>query len=168
MLNLRTIIFPIGFLLLSNCIFSQDKDNKQKDIWSGKYQIIHQSKNIIDDQNSPFYIIEKTLDAKPENVTNKYENDLLRWHMLFQNDVEKDTVLLRRFLINDDDNEYEQFGWTALYKSGDMKCLDGGHFFICKTTVGSTVIIDEEKFISKTGYFGIMLHQGLFDLYKID
>ncbi|WP_179375713.1 phosphate ABC transporter permease [Winogradskyella wichelsiae] len=168
MLNLKSIFILIFSLLLNHLVSSQNTNEEQKDIWSGTYNLKPYLEEQQDTINSQIYIIQKASEAKTENLTSKYKTDLLRWHMVNQNDLEKERVILRRFLINDQYNEYEEFGWTELYKSGAMKCLDGGHFFICKTIEGGTVTIDEEKFVSKTGIFGIMLHHGLFELDKIE
>lgn len=163
LVNFKYIILSITFLFCYNLVSSQNRDIK--DVWSGKYDIKPYVENG-EDFNLKFCVIEKTTDAKAENLTSKYETDLLRWNMITQNGSEKDSVLLRRFLINNEYNEYEEFGWTELYKSGKMKCVDGGHFFICQTTAGSKVKIGEEEFISKTGIFGIALHKGLFEFSK--
>ena len=145
----------------------QNTNEEQKDIWSGTYNLKSYVEEQQDTINSQIYIIKKASEAKTENLASKYETDLLRWHMLNQNNLEQEVVLLRRFLINDQYDEYEEFGWTELYQSGEIKCLDGGHFFICKTSEGDKVNIGKENFISRTGIFGIMLHYGLFELDKI-
>ena len=166
--QVRQIFISMTFLLINNLVYCQNTNEDQEDIWSGKYNLKPYVEGKKDTINFQFYTIEKTSEAKVKNLASKYETDLSRWKMINQNVLEKDSVLLRRFLINEEYNEYEEFGWTKLFKSGKMKCLDGGHFFICKTIEGSKVKIGEEEFISKTGIFGIMLHQGLFELHKIE
>lgn len=168
MQKLKSLIISITFLFVNISMYSQDKIVEQKEDWSGKYQIKPYTEKKIENSNSQSYIIQKAPNVNPKNIAEKYKIDLFRWYMVKQNDSEKDSVLLRRFLINEEYNEYEQFGWTKLYKTGKMSCLDGGNIFICKTTVGSKIKIEEEEFISKTGIFGIMLHKGLFELYKTE
>ncbi|WP_324026567.1 phosphate ABC transporter permease [Maribacter sp. BPC-D8] len=167
MLNIKSILISIIFLFLYNVVSCQE-DEKTKIGWSGRYKIESYGKNKKDSLNIQYGIIEKTLNAKVEDIVRKYETDLVRWNMITQTGSQKDSVLLRRFLMNEEFNEYEEFGWTELYKSGKMKCLDGGHFFLCKTTVDNKVKIGEEEFIATTGIFGIVLHKGLFEFTKID
>ena len=97
------------------------------------------------------------------------ESDLSRWKLTSKTDNYGDEVIARRFLFDteDEENEYEEFGWTELYLKEEMKCLDAGHFFICQTKPNSTVKIEDESFFTKTGIFGIRLHYGLFELEKI-
>lgn len=45
--------------------------------------------------------------------------------MMLREDSKKDTKsrkeLVRRFLFNEKDNEYNEFGWTTLHK--EVKCI---------------------------------------------
>jgi len=75
---------------------------------------------------------------------------------------------VRRFLFKPNNDEYKEFGWTDLHKAGKMNCIDGGHFFICKTEANTTVDLKGDKaFLTKTGVFGIWLHHGLVTLKKV-
>ena len=167
MLNIKLILISIIFLFIYNIVSCQE-DEKTKIGWSGRYKIESYGNNKIDSLNIQYGIIEKTSNAKVEDIVSKYETDLVRWNMITQTSSQNDSILLRRFLINEEYNEYEEFGWTELYNTGKMECLDGGHFFLCNTTVGSKVNIGEEEFIATTGIFGIVLHKGLFEFTKIE
>jgi hypothetical protein len=80
-----------------------------------------------------------------------------------------DNVSIEEFSFDpeDEEDDYEEFGWTELHREGKMNCIDGGHFFICQTQPNTTVKLGEELFFSRTGIFGIMLHRGLFELERI-
>lgn len=166
--SLRRFFVTLVFLALSNLIFCQSKNIAKDDMWSGTYKILPHNVKNYDTLKVQLYSIEKTVNANPKDIAGKYESDLLRWNLFVENGADKETVSLRRFLINKEDDEYKEFGWTELHKAGKMNCLDGGHLFICSTTPNSTIKLGEEKFTTKTGIFGIMLHKGLFDFYKVE
>ncbi|MNY18567.1 hypothetical protein D3C86_1519550 [compost metagenome] len=113
-------------------------------------------------------IISRSKDLKPEDVPAKLEADLARWTVGSKRDAKKEDILVRRFLQNDEDDEYKELGWTGLHKAGKMNCIDGGHFFICKTDPNSTVELKGDKpFKTESGIFGIWLHYGLVTLKKL-
>lgn len=138
---------------------------QKEDIWSDYYKLSSSKSTTIDTLK-----ITKTKDANKNKVASKYETDLERWHISSKNDNHDNKIEARRFLYDKqtEENEYEQFGWTDLYENEEMKCLDAGHIFICKTTPNSEVIIDNESFFTKTGIFGIRIHYGLFMLERIE
>ena len=150
-------IIKQAFLLIAITTYSQDKD-----IWSGEY-ILKSIESIPTDTIK----IKKIPNLSKEDVAGRFESDLKRWEIYSENDDDK--VSLRRFLFDqqDDENEYEEFGWTALHVKGKMECIDAGHFFICQTTPNSQVTIDDYSFFTETGVFGIRLHYGLFQLEKL-
>lgn len=154
---------PLLFLLIliSTSAFSQKKD---ADIWSGSYSVHPNNDAVVQDT----LIISRSKDLKPEDVPSKLEADLARWTVGSKRDAKKEDILVRRFLQNDEDDEYKEFGWTALHKAGKMNCIDGGHFFICKTDPNSTVELKSDKpFKTESGIFGIWLHYGLVTLKKL-
>lgn len=167
-------ILTPGLLCVATSAFCQVSETILSDAWSGTYHIKMHTEAAFETINRPELIIERTADANAEDLVSKYREDLVRWHMYPEKNTKNETIdsndsiTLRRFLMNDDKNEYEEFGWTALHKTKKMKCLDAGHLFICKTTKDSTVNIGEESFITTTGLFGIRLHSGLFDLKKVE
>jgi len=145
--------------------FSGELYAQEIDIWSGTYIFHYPDSEAVDSIK-----IEKINDLHIDDVAARYESDLSRWEISSKSDNYEDKVIVRRFLcdIENDENEYEEFGWTALHLKGEMNCLDAGHFFICSTTPNSTIMIGEESFFTKTGIFGIRLHYGLFELEKVD
>lgn len=150
------------FLLLSFMV------NAQTDIWSGSYAVFSdkESSKAIDTLT-----IKPSLNLKSEDVASRFESDLKRWQISSSQDKSTNFELIRRFLfdLKEDENEYEEFGWTELHKSGKMNCADGGHFFICQTVPNSTVKFNnEESVMTKTGIFGIWLHYGYVELQKIN
>lgn len=141
--------------------------NAQTDIWSGSYAVFpdKDATEAIDTM-----IVKAAPDLKPEDVASRYESDLKRWTVSSKIETTDDFEFIRRFLFDpeEDENEYEEFGWTELHKSGKMNCADGGHFFICQTTPNTTVTFPtEESVLTKTGIFGIWLHYGYVVLEKI-
>lgn len=154
---------PLLFLLIliSTTAFSQKKES---DIWSGSYSVHPNNDSVVQDT----LVISRSKDLKPEDVPSKLEADLARWTVESKRDSKKGDILVRRFLQNEDDDEYNEFGWTALHKAGKMNCVDGGHFFICKTDPNSTVELKGDKpFKTESGVFGIWLHYGLVTLRKL-
>ncbi|KFC19456.1 hypothetical protein [Chryseobacterium sp. FH1] len=154
---------PLLFLLIliSTSAFSQQKES---DIWSGSYSVHPNNDAVVQDT----LVISRSKDLKPEDVPSKLEADLARWTVESKRDSKKGDILVRRFLQNDEDDEYKEFGWTALHKAGKMNCIDGGHFFICNTDPNSTVELKGDKpFKTESGIFGIWLHYGLVTLKKL-
>ncbi|MNK85770.1 hypothetical protein D3C87_1056600 [compost metagenome] len=154
---------PLLFLLIliSTSAFSQQRES---DIWSGSYSVHPNNDAVVQDT----LIISRSKDLKPEDVPAKLEADLARWTVGSKRDAKKEDILVRRFLQNDEDDEYKELGWTGLHKAGKMNCIDGGHFFICKTDPNSTVELKGDKpFKTESGIFGIWLHYGLVTLKKL-
>ncbi|MBJ2174430.1 phosphate ABC transporter permease [Aureibaculum sp. A20] len=147
-----------------NVMFSQNTE--LEDLWSGKYRMEPLGKPLKEKDPKQYYTIKKIKDKNEDDVAGRYEADLERWAITQDVDISKDEEELRRFLFNEEDNEYEQFNWSELHKKGKMKCIDGGNLFICKTTPKTTVSIDDESFYSNSGIFAVVLHYGVFEFYK--
>ena len=155
------IAFLFVLIFISTNVFSQ---KKKVDLWTGRYSVHPNNDDVAQDT----LVISRSKDLKPENVPSKLEADLARWTVSSKRDAKKEDILVRRFLQNDEDDEYKEFGWTALHKAGKMNCIDGGHFFICKTDPNSNVELKGDKpFKTKSGVFGIWLHYGLVTLKKL-
>lgn len=159
----KTVCLKIIFILIVG-LFKVSSQNT--DIWSGTYVVKSNNEIVIDTIQ-----IKKVDDVKAEDVAGRFESDLKRWVLTSQKGKTGNKIEIRRFLFNveDEENEYKQFGWTALYKKGEMKCIDGGHLFICKTKPNTKVnLSNEESFFTKTGIFGVRLHFGLLRLKRVD
>lgn len=141
--------FFIVLMVFSTCLKAQNK--QEADLWSGSYAIYPNNDEVAAD-----------------TLVIKRVNDLARWDILSTRDSKKEAVTVRRFLSNDDDDEYKEFGWTAMHIAGKMHCIDGGHFFICQTEAKTTVDLKGDKpFYTETGTFGVWLHYGLVTIKKI-
>lgn len=157
---MKNIFLFIIFCLCSLTVFSQNKE----DIWSGTYVLkMHNDSNTIIDT----LVIEPASTLNKDDVAGKYEADLKRWTIYSKKDTKKDKQPIRRFLFNEENNEYEEFGWTTLHKNSSMDCIDGGHFFICQSNQKGSLKIGNETFELTTNLFGIWLHYGLYNLEKI-
>lgn len=166
---LKTLTTRVLFFLPCLVFAQHTGFTLQEDVWSGMYRLVRYSEKEIDTTTVSIFVIEKTKDANPEEIPAKYKDDVLRWKLFAKNRDNKDTLVVRNFLMTDDTNEYEEFGWSQLHKSGKINCLDGGHFFLCSTASGSTITPKgEEAFVTKTGFFMVILHGGLFDVYKVE
>jgi len=160
---MRFCFLTVILTVFSSQIFAQKKPGT--DLWSGSYAVYPSNEALAADT----LVIRKTEDLTADKVTSRYAADLERWSLTSTRDSKKESLSVRRFLFNDDDNEYKEFGWTDLHQSGKMNCIDGGHFFICKTDPNTTVEVKGEKpFKTDTGIFGIWLHFGLVTLKKIN
>ena len=159
----------LGLLfLIHNETFAQNK--QREDIWSGNYIVKFRNNDSLNYLILDTLIINKTAPANPEHLAFRYESDLLRWSLVSKNDTRGEELIVRRFLFDlaEHENEYEEFGWTELHKADKMDCLDGGHFFICKTEPKTNVQISKEaSYFTETGLFGVWLHYGLVELEKI-
>lgn len=154
---IRLLLF---FILIFSFGFSQ-KHNA--DIWSGNYAVYPDNDGIAQDTLH----ISRDKDLKATEVAGQYQADLARWKVTSIRDSKKDDTSVRRFLYNDNKDEYKEFGWTALHNSGKMNCIDGNHFFMCQTEPNSTIKLrNGESFETKTGVFGIWLHYGLVTIKK--
>ncbi|MBL3657356.1 hypothetical protein [Fulvivirga sediminis] len=163
-MKINLIVFNI-FLIIIAFIGSFNTTHAQtEDKWSGEYMLKSNESIPLDTIR-----IEKTADLKKDEVPSKYESDLQRWTIASKKDAYADQLIARRFLFNteSEEDEYKQFGWTDLYLKGKMECLDLGHMFICQTERKETISIDEESFVSETGFFGVRLHYGLFLLERL-
>lgn len=158
------------YLVFTLLVFFTMAHAQEKDIWTGQYSAKPLKNDLAVLENTDTLIIEKTTDANRDAVAGKYESDLLRWTLFSKKEGNHDKIEVRRFLydLENDENEYDEFGWTDLHANGKMECLDGGHFFICQTQPNTLVKFSkEESFVTKTGIFGIWLHFGLVELEKV-
>ena len=156
-------LFFILIILCCNVSYAQQKT--QNDLWTGSYEVHLINGDQVTKVDT--LVIAKTADADPDEIPAKDEFDLARWILTSQI---KETKIVKRFLFDpeNDEDAYEEFGWTDLHKSGKMNCIDGGHFFICQTEPNTMVRFNkDETYLSKTGIFGIWLHYGVVELQKI-
>lgn len=161
------IFLSVIFIAFSSKSFGQTQVVSKSDIWSGEYEVYSR-----DNLSTPIdtLVILKTKDADAEKLVSKLKADIARWNISSKSNPKDESLEVRRFLTDDLNakNEYKEFGWEELNKKGKMNCIDGGHFFICKSEPEILIQFNkEESYFSKTGIFGIWLHQGLVDLKKI-
>jgi hypothetical protein len=161
-MKLRAVFF-IGMLMFgSSAVISAEADT---DAWSGLYRL--EPINQESEGGSIKILIIKAPDADPEKVVDKYRTDLSRWELATGMARQgSDAVIARKFLAD----EYQQFNWEDLHKSNQMECLDAGRLFICKTTPNTKVNFDKEgkeTLFARSGIFGVALHAGGFELFKI-
>jgi tetratricopeptide (TPR) repeat protein len=141
----------------------------QADTWSGTYRMEPGSKDNAKEIPTAIYKISKQPDLIEKNVASRYASDLARWLMYVEADQARQSTKIRRFLLNDDLNEYEGFGWTQLYLQNKIECMDAGHFFFCRAEPNSIIRFNkDESYTTKTGIFGIMRRAGVFELVKVD
>lgn len=155
--------------MLAQEAFAHSSENNAQDHWSGRYRLEIKNGDSVIDQLPIYVVIRQIEDIHPEDVTYKYRSDLKRWVIMTEGT--DDEVIIRRFLFDheEEENGYEEFGWTKLHEDGKMECIDAGHFFICKTTPNTTVNFgDDETAFTESGIFGIRLHLGLFELYSVE
>ncbi len=157
---MRTLLLFL-LVLRSTTVLSQQKNS---DLWPGEYTVYPNNNEEVQDT----LLITRSKDMKPEDVPSKYQRDLARWAIRSKRDSKKEDIIVKRFLYNEEYDEYKEFGWTALHKAGKMNCIDGGHFFICKTSPNTIVESKGDKpFKTESGIFGIWLHYGLVMLKKV-
>lgn len=159
---------------LSTQLQSSTKPDKataaDADTWSGTYRMEPGSKDNARPISVATYVISKAPDLVAKNAAYRYQSDIARWSMRLQEGSKNDTSELRRFLTNEDrnGNEYEQFGWKEMHTAKKIECLDGGNFFFCRTEPNTHVRFSQnESYTTKSGIFGILLHAGVFELYKL-
>ena len=75
---------------------------------------------------------------------------------------------LTRFTARD----YEGLNLVQTRAAGQIACMESGAFlFLCRTPPGATVRFGrdtEDQLTSKTGLFGVVMHQGAFELTPLD
>ncbi len=166
----------MNLLFIKNCfitllclpLFCSANDGMDEDKWSGTYRMEPGSKDNARPIETAIYVISKSPSLDAKNVAARYESDLMRWNMRLQGGSENDTNQLRRFLANGKDNEYKDFGWAQMHAANQIDCLDGANLFFCRTKPGTQVRFNKnEVFLTKSGIFGILLHAGVFELYKL-
>lgn len=158
---MKTIFFIVVMLF---CTSVRAQNKSEIDLWSGSYAIYPKNDELAADT----LVIKKVKDLTANQVPSKLEADLARWEVASTLDSKKEAITIRRFLYNDEDDEYKEFGWTALHKSGKMNCIDGGHFFICQTEAKTSVELKGDKpFYTESGIFGVWLHYGLVTMKRI-
>ncbi len=156
--------YLIFLLLLTNCYVITSQNKKSNDTWSGTYRLELLGKKTEKKTPKQYVQIQK-ITLEQDEESSKFLSLPDQWMMKILSE-KKDKKVLRAFSFTEEDDEYEQFGWTELHKKGEMECLDGGRFFICKTKPKTTVTTNGESFFSKSGIFGVLLHYGGFELYK--
>lgn len=155
-------IFLIILMMFCNFIHAQNK--QETDLWSGSYSIYPNNNEVVADT----LVIKRVKDLTADQVPSKLEADLARWEVASTRDSRKEAIPIRRFLSNNEDDEYKEFGWTAMHNSGKMNCIDGNHFFICQTQAKTTIELKGDKpFFTETGILGVWLHYGLVNIKKI-
>lgn len=104
MKNILILLFlSIG---LNNLAIAQEKT--LLDIWTGKYIVLtkdNDSLKIIDTLT-----IERTTDANPKELANKYKSDLARWTITSNQEKNDEKIVVRRFLFDpkEDRDEYKK------------------------------------------------------------
>ena len=93
------IAFLFVLIFISTNVFSQ---KKKVDLWTGRYSVHPNNDDVAQDT----LVISRSKDLKPENVPAKLEADLSRWAVGSKRDAKKDEILVRRFLQNEEDDEY--------------------------------------------------------------
>ena len=157
--------FFFAILVLINFSLTlQAQKTTQTDIWSGEYAI-YPTTDL--SKSAGNLTIVKLKDLKTSVLPARLQTDPERWTIISQQEKKTDSTTVRRFLFDSENDEYKEFGWTDLHRSGKMNCIDGGHFFICKTNPKTTVDLKGDKpFFSETGFFGVWLHYGLVTIHK--
>lgn len=156
------------FLMLigvSGLLSAQKKT--EKDIWSGTYLVNELNNGVA--RITDTLVVVRIKDADPNDIPAKEKSDLVRWSLISKKDEGKDKATVKQFLFDPDNGRdaYKEFGWTDLHRAGKMNCIDGGHFFMCQTLPGTSVTFGkDEKYLTKTGVFGIWLHYGIVELQK--
>jgi len=168
MIKFKQTLIVFGVFLLPFLVIGQDKEDLTKDIWSGRYRVAPVIKDSLKKYAPQYFIIERSKDANPEDLAVRYQYDLMRWTIKLESQPDGDKREVKRFLFHEDDNAYEEFNWTQMHKEDKMHCIDGGNFFICQTTSNSTITFGDEEFYTDSGIFGIRLHYGAFQLYKVE
>uniref|UniRef100_UPI001E622CA7 hypothetical protein n=1 Tax=Aromatoleum toluclasticum TaxID=92003 RepID=UPI001E622CA7 len=141
----------VWFLLGTSLIGLPGAASAENDSWVGRY-----AANWIQGSSGTEgeVSIARASDAAPSAVVGKPDTDLARWEF---SSLGKNTIIeLRRFLPH----EYE-----GLHTTGSTECLSGSYVAVCRATPGTTVSFDgggalPEKFVVRTGYFGIFIRNG--------
>lgn len=155
---------PLLFLLIS-LVSVQLFAQKEIDEWSGIYRLEPYGKVSDSISLKQFYKIQKIV-LDHDNSNSPYHISIPnQWTIKNMADT-NDQKVLRAFSFSENVDNYQEFGWTDLYKKDAIKCVDGGNMFICKAKPNSTISLGNDTFITNSGVFGVLLHYGLFELYK--
>ncbi|CAN5321740.1 hypothetical protein BH10PSE18_BH10PSE18_32010 [soil metagenome] len=140
------------------------------DGWSGVYRLEWFKGSVADRRaGGPVQIvIARTPDADADQTMERDRADLRRWALTEAGSAERSPPL-RPFVARD----YEGWGWTATHAAGGIECIDGERLFVCRAKPGATVAFGpvgskQETLVAQTGLFGIVLHEGAFELKKLD
>ncbi|MCA8299681.1 hypothetical protein LGN19_38485 [Burkholderia sp. AU30198] len=158
---------PLLILLLWMAAFGPaHADDTHADRWSGTYALFpwDQDSQHFVDRAVDTLTIEKANDADAARLPSMYGSDLSRWSLSSHADEAHQKQSLRRFLADDETDEYREFRWSSLHAQGKIECIDGGNFFICQTAPDRVVDVWDMKFRTTSGIFGVVLHGGLFEL----
>ncbi len=138
--------------------------------WSGAYRLEWFRGSVADRQaGGPVQIIiARAPDADAEKSMARDRADLRRW-TLTQGGSAEPSPPLRPFVARD----YEGWGWTDMHAAGGIECIDGERLFVCRAEPGATIAFGpagqkQETLTAQTGLFGIVLHEGAFELKKLD
>jgi hypothetical protein len=153
-----TQLKTVGLLLCASLIGLPMTAAAEGDQWVGRYRTTWI-------QGSPGTDGEVSIARAPDATTVAGPDaDRARW--AFSSPGKNKTIVLRRFLPE----EYEGLNSTA-----PSECLNGEYVALCRVKPGATISFDgggpvPEKFVARTGYYGIFMHNGAaaFELAKLN
>ena len=154
------LIFLITFVIVTllGCVTNQNTPTvttaPENDAWVGRYRLTWMKGTPAAEAGAPdlVFSIARVPDADPNKMTVKErEVSLARWTL----SSGEQNMVLRRFHPND---------YEGLNTAGGIECLDGGNVFFCRVKPGTIV----KGILARTGFFGVVLHEGGFELTKLD
>ena len=134
----------------------------QVDAWIGRYKarLIDVDVSVWDDAKTPIFRIECGPDTDPGKAGKDDNPDCARWTAIREPDLGVNHMTLSR-IPNDK---------SVRISSGEIQCLGGDFFLICKATPGATLTSrdGEKRLVGRTGLFGWWMPDGQIEFTKLD
>jgi hypothetical protein len=173
LVSLKRVLLALSTLGIGTVLASPKEVDR--DDWVGKYRTVRMlgSDNTSVPNSTETTLIRLAPSAHPLDLTHEQleERGLGRWSLTTLDAANKETSLKEISLQRLRGRDYAGMGWESLHKKGQIDCLEGRRFFICRTLPDTTVIIGTDKaeaFYSKTGIFVVVLHKGSYELERED
>ena len=166
----RVLVIAASALVLAACGTTRPLKDVTAQSWSGDYRFQWQANTQAMRRGVP---VPEKVQIRPvtavsvKDVPGARLDNGPQWAISFVGEAGK-PLPLRPFKADG----YRDFGWEQQRASGQIDCLESSAFmFLCRVPAGATVSFgrtNDEQLTSKTGLFGVILHQGSFELTPLE
>ena len=165
----RVLVILASALVLAACSTAPTSKKLEAQNWSGNYrfQWMKDTPTARRGMPAPQQVQIRPVTSAKDVPGARSDYDGPQWAISFVGEAGKPLPLVP-FSARD----YEGMHLVKQRAAGELACLQSGAFlFLCRTAPGATVQFGrdaQDQLTSKTGLFGVVLHQGSFELTPLD